>query len=416
MLTTRKSAVALLIVGLVALFGPAPKARGAIVSVFSNDPTNTAAFDGLVSGTDLVNAGQPSFSSVVATTGNTVFPLSQINDGAAGTSGALWVGGNLPTTVTFTLNTAISVGGYDLTQIRSIAGFTGNGQAQSNQGFELLTKAVGAGSFVSHGQFDNVPFTPGSGMPAQASTMTTLTDSTGVIASGVEQVRLVLIDHGYSSGAWDGSFYIEVDMDGAPTAAAPVIPVSSYVYDGSGPGALPTSFPDSGGTELTDGLFPASTAYSDSRWVGFRDDPPAGPGGISHPQVTFDLGAVHELDHALITYLHSTTQAGGSITAPEEVLLSVSDDGASFSTPVSFAAEFDHSGGNEIRSALLDLSGFSGQHVRLDFHNSSQWTFLTEVSFTGSPAAAEIPEPATAVLLTLGLMGLVPRLRRRMGR
>ncbi len=186
-------------------------------------------------------------------------------------------------------------------------------------------------------------------------------------------------------------------------------PVESYVYDGSGQGAQPSSFLDTDGIELIDGEIPG-TSYTDPDWVGFRDDPP--DDGTSQPQVTFDLGRTYDLLKTTITYLQSE-EASGTITAPEEVLISVSDiyDEAGFSTPVSFTG-FDGTVGTEVRQAAFDLTGMIGRFVRLDFRNTSQWTFLGEVSFNG----IMIPEPATLWSAVLGLLVLLSCARRRRSR
>ena len=236
-------------------------------------------------------------------------------------------------------------------------------------------------------------------------------------SSAGDEIRSAFVDLSAFSGRFvrldfrndtHWAFLTEVSFTGelAPGAIPPVT-VSSYVYDGTGQGAAPSNFPDTANTELTNGVLPVSTDFNDPQWVGFRDDPP--DDGTSNPQVTFDLGQGYFLGDVEIAYLHSTTQASGTITAPEEVLISVSGDGSVFSTPVSFTG-FDSSAGDQIRFALFDLSGMTGRYVRLDFRNTSQWTFLAEVSFTAS-----VPEPSSVLLFSLGLIGLVPlaRCRRR---
>jgi len=160
------------------------------------------------------------------------------------------------------------------------------------------------------------------------------------------------------------------------------LPVSSYVYDGTGPGSQPSTspaWPDSGGTELINETWPSAAHYTDSEWVGFQQALP--DDGGSHPQVTFALADLFELGDIGIHYFHSTGQAGGSITAPESVWVSFSTNGTDFTAPEQFTAEFDHSGGDEVRVALLDVTGNDASHVRLDFRQASHWTFLTEVQF-----------------------------------
>ena len=177
--------------------------------------------------------------------------------------------------------------------------------------------------------------------------------------------------------------------------AAPIV-VSSYSYDGTGDGSIPdSSFPDSSTIELTNGTQPATTAFSDPQWVGYRDGGGGGtPATADHPQITFDLGSSQEVASIVISYLHSTTQAGGTITAPDSVIVSVSDDNVTSSAPTTYSAEFDSSSGNELRAATLDVSSLSqSRYVRLEFRQSSQWTFLSEIQFEGENGGADTTPP-----------------------
>ena len=180
------------------------------------------------------------------------------------------------------------------------------------------------------------------------------------------------------------------------TAAPVAISVSSYVYDGTGSGAGPDgNFPDAGTAELTDGQLPASQAFQDAAWVGYQDVAP--DDGTSHPQVTFDFGSSHYVESIDVTYLHSTSQAGGSITAPELVRVSISGDNETYSAPVVFSSEFDSSGGDQVRVATLDVTGLpEARYYRLDFRNTSQWAFLAEVTFWTAPPP---PPPGTLIIV-----------------
>jgi hypothetical protein len=212
------------------------------------------------------------------------------------------------------------------------------------------------------------------------------------------------------------SAYFGANFKYEVVAGPTMIPIVSYAYDGSGAGAIPSTspaFPDTGGTELINGLFPATTNFNDVQWVGFQDPDP--DDGTSHPRITFNLGTIQDLASATISYLHSTTQAGGTITAPDSVLVSFSNDGSLFTTPISFSSQFDSSAGDDIRSATLDLTGNSGRFVRLDFRNASPWTFLTEVSFNA--VAVAVPEATSLALwgwicFTLPLIMVYRRYRR----
>jgi len=182
------------------------------------------------------------------------------------------------------------------------------------------------------------------------------------------------------------------------TAAPVKIPVAFYVYDGTGQGAQPSAFNpnylDPGNVELTDSVVPATTAADQAPWVGYRDDLPDDVS--SQPRVTFDFGRDRRVESIEVTYLHSTSQAGGTITAPESVLVSVSGDGVTYSTPVSFSAEFDSSAGDAIRMATLDVTELpEARYYRLDFRNTSQWAFFAEVTFWTAPP----PRPPGTLIL-----------------
>ncbi len=157
--------------------------------------------------------------------------------------------------------------------------------------------------------------------------------------------------------------------------------VSSYIYETGTPDPINL---DSTGTELTDGVFAPNTSFGNPEFIGSRDNAP--DDGVGQPGLRFDLGASYALGTVAIRYLHSTSQAGGTITAPESALISTSMDGITFTTPVSYTAEFSSAAGDAIRTATLSLTGMSGRYVRVDVRNNGQWTFLDEVSFTGGAA------------------------------
>jgi hypothetical protein len=367
--------------------------------------------------TDLIDVNSATFP-IWNRSKTPLFESSTLNDGighpTTSARGTYWPAtfgatGKLPVTYNFaeTLWDDLYYG-CQISEIRSYAGWNSNGSALANQQYELLVSRVGSSAFTSLGTFQFAPFSSSDTREAAATKMVLTEDTTGVIASGVDAIRFVLQDHGVTNGntAIDGSVYFEIDVLGQALPAPDRIAVSSYVYDGSGQGAGDSSqWPDTGTQELTDSVLPASTAFTDPAWVGYRDDLP--DDGTSHPQVTFDLGGQFAVEALRLAYLHSTTQAGGSITAPESVLVSASAEGTWFSTPLSWS-NFDSSPGNEIREALLYLDGLSGQFFRLDFRNTSQWTFLAEVDFLGRA----IPEPSSLSLCLLGLLCLGLQHRR----
>jgi len=341
---------------------------------------------------DLIEVGQPEFSSWTKDK-TPVFESTTLNDGKSIPPSGTAVGtylpatygsvGKLPFTYTYTLNTSIHTQGYNIAEIRTYAGWTENGSALGNQKYELLVSTVDTNDFISLGIFTYAPFNS-SDPNAASATKVTLTNSLGgVITSRVDQVRFVFMNHGFSNGnpSIDGTVYYEVDVLGYPVKEPTPLRavVNSYQYDGSGAGAIPTSWPDSGGIELINGILPSAAHYTDAQWVGFADSLP--DDGTSHPQVTFQLAETYDLTKIQIVYFHSTSQAGGSVTAPEQVFVSFSTNGVDYSTPLSFTSEFNHAAGDQIRTAILNLNSNRASSVRLDFRNASQWTFLAEVMF-----------------------------------
>jgi len=182
-----------------------------------------------------------------------------------------------------------------------------------------------------------------------------------------------------------------------------VVP-NSYVYEESGDSTVGGGVNgDASGSELTDGNLVATTSFNDANFVGFHD--PAPDNGLGQPKVNFDFGTVTSFESIAIRYLHSTTQAAGTISAPESAFVSFSDDGTTFSTPIQFTTEFDSSAGDAVRTATLDVSGNSGWFVRVDVKQSGPWTFLDEVSFQaagGFLSDAELDQLTTTNRVIVG--------------
>ncbi|MFD0896071.1 hypothetical protein KBB96_01160 [Luteolibacter ambystomatis] len=193
--------------------------------------TTAATFAAGISSTDLANAGRPTLSGVAIdqTPPGDISPGSAaLNDGLGHPSSGTGTGvllpatsgsnGHLPFIYTVTLDTTTSTAGYDINAIRSFTGWNQNGSSLANQKYELLVSVVGNSGFTSLGTYTYTPF--GNADTAEAAaTRLVLTKPGGFVASGVDQVRFVFLDHGFDNhaGAPDGTVYQEVEVIGVAT-------------------------------------------------------------------------------------------------------------------------------------------------------------------------------------------------------
>lgn len=150
-----------------------------------------------VSNSDLINEGSP-FLSRWEGIGYTPCPIESygplsalINGNAGGSTGFR---GGLPTpegvldiadgawTFVVSLNTVIAPLGYDITRVETFTGHMwGN---RKSQAYTLLVSRVGDESFEAIGSFERSLFNWNGG-----STVLTISDSEGVISSGVDAIR-----------------------------------------------------------------------------------------------------------------------------------------------------------------------------------------------------------------------------------
>lgn len=207
-------------------------ATGSSVSLETDNSAGTgyataAAFSGEIVADDLINTGRPSLLSA-SWDKNPFFVTDAVNDGDGHPAGigqgtylpATFGGGNkLPFTYSALLDTSKCPYGYQITGIRSFAGWNQNGAALADQKYQLWVRYVGDPAFVSLGTFEYSPFDNSSTQEAAASKLV-LSAPGGVIASGVDAVRFVVLDHGYNpadtaGASIDGSVYFEFDVIGS---------------------------------------------------------------------------------------------------------------------------------------------------------------------------------------------------------
>ncbi|MDF7826774.1 PEP-CTERM sorting domain-containing protein [Pontiellaceae bacterium B12227] len=187
-----------------------------------NSSNDHDAFVGGRTGGDLINAGNATFLGATGTpafTPSGAFSISGLNDGASsiggtdGTGKTFYNTPQLPGTITFTLDTSVNVYGYDIDLINSYAGWGGSDATQANQVYDVLVSTVGSASFTPVANVNYSPFASG----GAASTLVSLTDSTGIIASGVDQVRFVFGNNPLGAG----TVYQEVDVIGIASVPEP---------------------------------------------------------------------------------------------------------------------------------------------------------------------------------------------------
>lgn len=186
--------------------------QGAIVQSNSTDTTSEVFYT--PSAVDLINLGSTALLSQSTTPGTLSFGSgANLNDGNVGVSGdlsttaahvgAVW-------SAEFILDTTTNTFGYDVTGVDTYAGWDGMGNPDQN--YELFVSVVGDASFTSLGNF-SLDLNSATG----GSTRIELTDTTGVIATGVDALRFDFP----SLAAGSTGVYREFDVFGAATIPEP---------------------------------------------------------------------------------------------------------------------------------------------------------------------------------------------------
>jgi len=180
--------------------------------------TTEMAYAADVSNSDLLNGLTAIFGTAIGWMPNGGASLAQLNDGIHGRNYAVagiveGANGAVGATAEYHLGPGANNFGYDITSIQSIAAWSGAGRG--NQAYTVEVKLKGAASYTPLATVDYEPL--GLGLTDQGATKVTLTDNSGVLASGVEYIRFtVKIVNG---GAYDGNFIMrEIDVFGVPTA------------------------------------------------------------------------------------------------------------------------------------------------------------------------------------------------------
>ncbi len=170
------------------------------------------AYSADVSTTDLL-AGKTATSTGWNTTNDST--VAELNDGIHGGSG-LPIAGTWTTvgaTATYDLGLGANNLGYDITSIQTIAAWVNAGFG--NQGYTVEVKLVGAASYTTLATVDYQQFSTTQG----GATKVTLTDTTGVLETGVEFIRFTANRVNGTSN--NGAFvFREIDVFGTPSTTS----------------------------------------------------------------------------------------------------------------------------------------------------------------------------------------------------
>jgi hypothetical protein len=171
----------------------------------------------------------------------------------------------------------------------------------------------------------------------------------------------------------------------------------TYTYTGgtpAGEAAVP-DFEDASFTKLLDGSTGTGTNnVFDESWVAWQNGGFGGGGSITD-QITFNFGASVTITKVAFDFMRNDNSNA-------QLPLSVTIDGTDFPT-TDFAAD---------GTGFVSYAGsFTGSTMVVNLnHPTSNWIFVNEVQFTTNSTA---PEPASLLLVGLGIGGVVLGRRRR---
>lgn len=140
--------------------------------------------------------------------------------------------------------------------------------------------------------------------------------------------------------------------------------------------------------------------------------------GVLTGQITFNLGRLLSIDSFSFWNQNGGGPGLSGSTGIQNVQVLISTDGINFTPlpggPSAFARV---TGVGTLPPQIFSFSVVNATHFRFNVLSNYGDTFQTgfgEVGFNGSPIdVAPIPEPATILLLSTGLAGVVAKVRRR---
>ncbi len=172
-----------------------------------------------VSSTDLANTGSSEFLSIVYGTDVNEVTAGAGNDGITGTStddNRIVLRNGVTDTVTINFNISTNTLGYDITGINTWAGWNDSGGGRANQGYSVTVTFINdTTSLISSGTYyANTAAASGENGIINQWTEVLLTDSTGILASGVKSITLDNFDDAVPGGNVQ---YREFDVLGVAT-------------------------------------------------------------------------------------------------------------------------------------------------------------------------------------------------------
>lgn len=192
-------------------------ATAAIIATGSSN-TSQGFYNTTISTTDLLAGTSPTVTGAFAGDTNGIYDGVTVDSSLTTTGGNIYLSSNPDVIMTFDLTGSVT--GYDITSIASVAGWNTNAQHHAAQFYQVLVSVVGSaaytslnitGAAASGGNASYDPF--GSG---QGSSRIVLTEnSSGVLASGVDSIRFVLIST--PDGLDNDTVYKEIDVFGTAT-------------------------------------------------------------------------------------------------------------------------------------------------------------------------------------------------------
>ncbi len=191
-------------------------------SIFTqiDEGSSHTAFDSNITA-HLIRNGESTLASMVTSHASyNGFPASGLNDGSAasnsnltyysirnpsGGASSVW----LPVTITFTLTGSLT--GYDISSIQTIAGWSD--PYLGDQKFQLRL-SVNGGKLTDYGTCTSIAALNG----GNNSTMVTLADDSGPIASGMTGLQFVLMNPKTTQGGSGGTVIHQLQAFGTPTS------------------------------------------------------------------------------------------------------------------------------------------------------------------------------------------------------